>query len=71
MTTQGVAGEPLSARVHRFARLDIGALIVRNPEVVVTDLKLSEADIVLGVDFLSSRRLWLSYGSRQLFLSSR
>src|SRR5205814_3155776 len=60
VTTQGVVGEPLSARVHRFARLDIGALIVRNPEVVVTDLKLNEADIVLGVDFLSSRRLWLS-----------
>ena len=71
VTTQGVAGEPLSARVHRFARLDIGALIVRNPEVVVTDLKLNEADIVLGVDFLSSRRLWLSYGSHQIFLSSR
>ena len=32
VTTQGVAGEPLSARVHRFARLDIGSLIIRNPE---------------------------------------
>jgi predicted aspartyl protease len=71
VTTQGVAGDPLSARVHRFARLDIGSLIIRNPEVVVTDLKLNEADIVLGVDFLSSRRLWLSYGSRRIFLSSR
>ena len=70
-TTQGVAGEPLSARVHRFAKLEVGALMIRNPEVVVTDLKLNEADIVLGVDFLSSRRLWLSYGSRRIFLSSR
>jgi len=69
-TTQGVAGE-LSARVHRFAKLEVGALMIRNPEVVVTDLKLNEADIVLGVDFLSSRRLWLSYGSRRIFLSSR
>jgi predicted aspartyl protease len=71
VSTQGVAGEPLSSRVHRFARLEVGALIIRNPEVVVTDLTLNEADIVLGVDFVSSRRLWLSYGSRRIFLSSR
>jgi predicted aspartyl protease len=70
-TTQGIAGEPLNARVHRFAKLEVGALMIRNPEVVVTDSKLSEADIVLGVDVLSSRRLWLSYGSHQIFLSSR
>jgi predicted aspartyl protease len=71
MTTQGVAGEPLSARVHRFARLEVGALAIRNPGVVVADVKLNDADIVLGVDFLSSRRLWLSYGSHRIFLSSR
>ena len=71
VTTQGVAGEPRSARVHRFARLEIGSLIVRNPEVVVADLNLNDADILLGVDFLRSRRLWLSYGSRRIFLSSR
>ncbi len=71
MTTQGVAGEPLSSRVHRFERLEVGALVIRNPELVVTDLKLNEADIVLGIDFLSSRRLWLSYGSRGIFVSTR
>jgi predicted aspartyl protease len=71
MTTQGVTGQPLSSRIHRFARLEVGALVIRDPKVVVTDVKLNEADIVLGVDFLSSRRLWLSYGSRRIFLSSR
>jgi predicted aspartyl protease len=71
VTMQGVAGEPLSSRAHRFASLEVGALVIRNPELVVTDLKLNEADIVLGIDFLSSRRLWLSYGSRRIFLSSR
>jgi predicted aspartyl protease len=57
VTTQGVAGEPLSSRVHRFATLEVGDISIRDPEVVVTDLKLNEADIVLGVDFLSSRHL--------------
>jgi len=37
----------------------------------VTDVMLSDADLVLGIDFLKSRRLWLSYGSQQLFLSRR
>ena len=35
--------------------LEVGDISIRDPEVVVTDLKLNEADIVLGVDFLSSR----------------
>jgi hypothetical protein len=30
---------------------------------------LIDADIVLGVDFLNSRRVWLSYGSLQIYLS--
>ena len=69
-TAQGVAGEPLSSRVHQFTKLQIGTMAIRNPEVVVTDLKLSEADIVLGIDLMRSRRLWMSYGSRRIFLSN-
>jgi hypothetical protein len=45
-------------------------VVVRNPEIIVTDLKLADADLVLGVDFLISRRLWLSYGSRRIFLAN-
>jgi hypothetical protein len=71
MTMQGVAGDPLPARIHRFTKLEFGDLALRNPEIVVADPKLREADLVLGVDLLSSRRLWLSYGSRRIFISSR
>jgi len=69
--TQGVAGGPLTSRVHQFTRLQVGTEVIRNPQILVTDLSLNEADIVLGVDILNSRRLWLSYGSRRIFLSSR
>ena len=31
----------------------------------------AEADLVLGIDFLGSRRVWISYGSQQLFLMHR
>ena len=68
VTLHDAAGAVLTSRVHRFATLEIGGIIIRYPEINVTDLTLTEADIVLGVDFLNSRRLWLSYGSRRIFL---
>jgi len=68
---QGVAGDPQSSRIHRFDELQLGDFVVRNPEIAVADIKLSEADLVLGVDLLSSQRLWLSYGSRRIFISNR
>ena len=71
ITVRGAAGEQLAARVHRFSQLEIGAETIRHPEIVVTDVRLSDADLVMGIDFLKSRRLWLSYGSQQIFLSRR
>jgi hypothetical protein len=31
--------------------------VIRNPEIDVTEISLSEADLVLGIDFLGSRRV--------------
>jgi predicted aspartyl protease len=67
----GAAAEQLSAHVHRFSRLEIGTEVIRNPEIIVTDVRLSDADLVLGIDFVRSRRIWFSYGSQQIFLSRR
>jgi hypothetical protein len=39
--------------------------------MLVADVKVNDADMVLGIDFLLQRRLWLSYGSRRVFLPSR
>jgi predicted aspartyl protease len=71
LTARGAAAEQLTAHLHRFSQLEIGGTIVRNPEVIVADVRLSDADLVLGVDFLRSRRIWFSYGSQQIFLSRR
>ncbi len=69
--TLGAAAERLNSHVHRFTRLELGSEVVRSPEFVVADFKLSDADLVLGIDFLGSRRVWWSYGSQQIFLSRR
>jgi predicted aspartyl protease len=67
----GAAAEQLSAHLHRFSQLAVGTEIIRNLEIVVTDVRLNDADLVLGIDFLRSRRMWMSYGSQQIFLSHR
>ncbi|HMD67161.1 MAG TPA: retropepsin-like aspartic protease [Stellaceae bacterium] len=70
-TVRGAASERLVAHIHRFSQLAIGEEVIRNPETIVTDVRLSDADLVLGIDFLKSRRIWLSYGSQQIFLLRR
>ena len=40
-------------------------------EIDVTEINLNDADFVLGIDFLGSQRVWISYGSQQLFLMRR
>jgi predicted aspartyl protease len=70
-TVRGAAAEQLAAHVHRFSQLEIGAERIRNPEIIVTDVSLSDADLVLGIDFLRPRRIWFSYGSQQIFIMRR
>jgi predicted aspartyl protease len=70
-TVRGAAAEQLAAHVHRFAQLEIGAEVLHNPEIIVTDVRLSDADLVLGIDFLRPRRIWFSYGSQQIFIMRR
>jgi predicted aspartyl protease len=67
--TQGATAERLNSHIHQFLQLKVGTEIISKPEFVVADIKLKDADIALGADFLKSRRIWLSYGSLQIFLS--
>ena len=71
VTVRGAVGEELGGHIHRFFRLQVGGEVIRDAEIDVTELRLNEADLVLGIDFLASRRLWISYGSQQLFLMRR
>ena len=71
VTIRGATVGSLSSHVHRFSQLKVGPEVVRDPEIAVADIDLRDADIILGIDFIGSRRLWLSYGARRLFLSSR
>jgi predicted aspartyl protease len=65
---RGAGSEVVKSRGHRFARLEIGGETLRDRVLFVTNLRLQDADLVLGIDFLRLRRVWLSYGSHQIFL---
>ena len=69
--TRGVGAETLRSYAHRFQQMVVGAETIRNFILLVADIALprAEADLVLGIDFLQSRRIWLSYGSRRLFVA--
>jgi predicted aspartyl protease len=69
--TLGAAAERLNSHLHRFSHMEVGGEVVRNPVLVIADVSLKDADLVLGIDFLASRRIWLSYASQQIFLSRR
>lgn len=68
---RGIAAEQLTSRIHRFSRLEIGDAAVAYPELAVAEVTFRNAGMVLGIDFLSSRRLWISYGARRIFLAGR
>jgi predicted aspartyl protease len=69
--TLGAAAERLNSHLHRFSHMEVGGEVVRNPALIIADVSLKDADLVLGIDFLASRRVWLSYGSQQIFLARR
>ena len=68
MRTQGVAGEMLPATVHQFRDFQVGGVPVRGPVLVVPAALPRDIDALLGFDFLLANRVWLSYGSRRIFI---
>ncbi|HJU15897.1 MAG TPA: retropepsin-like aspartic protease [Stellaceae bacterium] len=67
-TMRGVSSAMVKVHAHRFRQLRIGDTVLRDPVLIVAGLNLSDADIVLGLDVLRGRRLWLSYAAHRVFL---
>jgi hypothetical protein len=68
----GVGPAPVPMRLHRFAALQIGPDVSRNPRLWVASVHVVPiVDMLLGVDWLRSRRVWLSYATRQFFVAVR
>lgn len=66
--TRGAAGETLPATLHSLRDADVGGIKLRTPVLVLAATLPRDIDALLGFDFLLSNRVWLSYGSRRIFI---
>lgn len=66
---RGIAGSEL-AHLLRFHQLVIGGQRVFDPVFLVVPFYLDDADLILGIDFLKTHRVWLSYGLHRVFLGT-
>ena len=61
----------MSARLHRFEQLRIGSETVAAPLLVVGAFHRAGYDALFGTDFWRSHRVWISYGSRRVYIGVR
>ncbi len=68
----GLGPHPVTMHLHRFRSLDAGGETLDRPSIWVASIRLPLfADMLLGQDWLASRRVWISYTTRQVFVASR
>jgi predicted aspartyl protease len=64
----GIGMASIELRQHRFDRVALGAITVRDMAVNVADMQLPGVDMLLGADWLGPRHVWISYSSGALFI---
>jgi hypothetical protein len=67
----GLGSRVLTVHRHQFSGLQVGNQTVETPSLWVEPLRLSPiADMLLGADWLATRRVWISFATRQLFVAA-
>lgn len=68
-SVHGVGDTRLELRVQRFQTLQVGAEIMRDQPIGIMDLEGDYPfDMILGLDYIASRRMWLSYALGRLYV---
>lgn len=66
---QGVGGVSFATYDHRFDTVQIGTLVFKNARVEIGDTAFPRnTDMLLGMDFMKWRRVWLSYSTGWVFM---
>ena len=68
-TARGVDGERLPLQHARVRELSVGDDVRRNVPVSIAPLQLERAEMLLGLDYLRQRRVWISYATGQLAIA--
>jgi len=66
----GIGPAPVFMRRHRFASLSVGPDSTRDPLLWVAPVRVVPiVDMLLGADWLRTRRMWLSFATKQVFIA--
>ncbi len=71
-TASGLGPRTVVGWHHRFKTFAIGDDVTANPTLWVAPVRLAPiVDMLLGADWLATRRVWISYATRQVFAEHR
>lgn len=65
----GVGNQTVSYREHVFGDMKLGAQSWRRPSLLVGELPPLLGDMLLGIDYLRTCRIWISWRNRALFVA--
>ena len=68
-TAVGGTGGRIPSRRLRFPSIDIGGETYENVPLTVADTHMGGIEMLLGQDWIGSRRIWLSYDNGTVFVS--
>ena len=67
----GLSAEAGEGHKWHFREARIGAELFPSPVMLVADLPDPGFDVLLGMDYFLTHRVWLSYGARRIFVAPR
>jgi predicted aspartyl protease len=70
VTLFGVGPASANAYLHQFASITIGRQTIRDPRLIVLDSAAPDYDLIIGMDHLAGRRLWISAATGRIFLQT-
>jgi hypothetical protein len=62
-------GAPMPVSAYPFTQVKIGADVLRDKKMSVIDVNMPLASANLGLDYWSSRKIWISYLHQWLFVA--
>ena len=67
----GLGPRVVTVHRHRFRTLGVGNQVIASPWLWVEPVRLTPiVDMLLGADWLAGREVWISFGTKQLFVAS-
>lgn len=70
-TARGVDNAAMPLSHHRVREMRVGEDVVPNAPVSVAPLQLGRGDMLLGLDYLGRRRVWVSYRTGRVVIGLR